>query len=309
MPHGAATARRQFTEFHQNEMGGAFEKWRRAVAAPFLSCTEGLAERVEMTERVFEQIALQVGLNTLKYQEIERNIKKLIKQTSQGFVVDFAKQLDIHVRENAVSLNKITLGNLLHKLDEAKQDGIMPDTTAPAAETLNMSYHVPPLAASEEAEWAAQFEQIVAARNRLIHDFELYYGHEPQAQIVQRLRDEFVAAEAFNQKIVQRLNEVTVQGLNTMIRGLEWYRANLAVISAARAFWQVYAGCVREDGWAVWTLVLSKMREQHGETLAALQAEYPQQNITEIVKRVYPNWRFSQEPTPKGSVRVLVQVE
>ncbi len=34
-------------EFHQNEMDGIFEKWRRAVAAPLLSCREMVKERFD----------------------------------------------------------------------------------------------------------------------------------------------------------------------------------------------------------------------------------------------------------------------
>lgn len=262
-----------------------------------------------MPTDLFQQIALQIGLNTLKYQEIEKNIKLLIKQSSQGFVVDFREQLAIDVRENAVSLNKITLGNLLLKLDEAKQDNIMPPPDTPDAQMLNVSYHVPPLAHAEQAEWAAQFEQIVQARNQLIHHFEDTYANDTQERIIQRLQQDFQAAEQFNQQIKQRLNEVKMQGLSTMIRGLEWYRANLAMVAAALAFEQVYAACVRDDGWAVWTLMLSKMREQHADTLAQLQAEYPQQNITAIAKQLYPNWQFSQETTAKGGTRVLVRVD
>lgn len=262
-----------------------------------------------MPTDLFQQIALQIGLNTLKYQEIEKNIKLLIKQSSQGFVVDFREQLAIDVRENAVSLNKITLGNLLLKLDEAKQDNIMPLPDTPGAQMLNVSYHVPPLAHAEQAEWAAQFEQIVQARNQLIHHFEDTYAHDTQERIIQRLQQDFQAAEQFNQQIKQRLNEVKMQGLSTMIRGLEWYRTNLAMVAAALAFEQVYAACVRDDGWAVWTLMLSKMREQHADTLAQLKAEYPQQNITDIAKQLYLNWQFSQETTAKGGTRVLVRVD
>lgn len=256
-----------------------------------------------------QDIILQVGYNTLKYQELETNIKKLIKQTSQGFVVDFRQpEMGIALRENTVSLNKITLGNLFAKLDEAKQAHIMPNEQ-PEPQTLNMSYHIPPFAADEQDKWASELEQIVAARNRLIHHFEEYYAHYQDVDLLIILQQEFAQAEQFNMQILQRLNEVTVQGLHSMIRGLEVYRANWVLVSAAVAFEQVWAACVRLDGWAVWTLILAKMREQHSEALQQLQEAYPNENITQIVKQCYPNWRFSQETTDKGGVRVLVQVD
>ena len=261
----------------------------------------------------FDKVIYQMGLNTLKYQEIEKIAKKLIefsdytvsssptfKDKTTPISSSFAPSIDT---------TKKTMGSLvsllceLQNTDENEQSEDSNDLKI----SFKMSHRVINRQGIQDL-----FQKVIAARNNFTHHIASYYS-DPESNskkshdvVLKILQLEYKDAEYLLEKLK---NELVIK-IDFIKEHIEFSLELMAINEIADLFEEAYQVCKRDDGWAIWQQVIA-LAYKNTEAQTSIENLKQQRNLKstkDILELVFPNWLFRDEPTKKGS-RILVQVD
>lgn len=260
-----------------------------------------------------DKVIYQMGLNTLKYQEIERIAKKLI-EFSDYTVSSFPTFKDETTPISSsftpsIDTTKKTMGSLvsllceLQNTDENEQSEDSNDLKI----SFKMSHRVINRQGIQDL-----FQKVITARNNFTHHIESYYS-DPESnskkshdEVLNVLQLEYRDAEYLLEKLK---NELVVK-IDFIRDYMKLSFDIMAIDEVANFFDEAYQVCKRDDDWAVWQQVMNFVYEKP-EAQKSIESLKKQRNIKStknILELIFPKWLFREEPTKNGS-RILVKVD
>lgn len=275
-----------------------------------------------------DEITFQMGLNLREYQEIEQRIKNLIHISSQTLHVisqinDKNKifgEPQIDIWSNSANLEKTTLGNLFSQINLTENEPHYKKYQDDIDKIrCSFSYHIPLAEFFNMAELEEDFKQIVLDRNQFIHHF--YRIGQTDDEILNFLQESYQRVLQFKNKHLmhgsQRV-EICIQNqIDDLFKGstkyVKLHFENWSRITAYSLFEAIYQKHKRKDDWAVWSVVMKEMQENHANILIVLRNESPfiSKNTTwiKIVRDIFPKWQFKEEISIKGGKCLLVKMD
>lgn len=259
-----------------------------------------------------DKVIYQMGLNTLRYQEIERIAKKLIElsdYTVTSSHISKDKPIPISWSFNpSVNTTKNTMGSLvsllcdLQDVDENKES----DDKDEFKISFKMSHGV-----IDRQSIQNLFQKIIADRNNFTHHFENYYVdpnsdfNQSHEVVLKRLQFEYNDAGCLLEKLKSELK----MKIDFIIEHMNLFSEVMTINQVANIFDEAYQSCKRSDGWAVWQQVMHYVyKTPNTQTnIEELKKKKSLKTTKNMLMCVFPNWLFRDEPTENGT-RVLVQV-
>ena len=260
-----------------------------------------------------DKIIYQVGLNTLRYQEIERIAKRLIEFSDYTVTSsDISKDRPTPISWSfnpSVNTTKNTMGSLvsllcdLQDVDENKES----DDKDEFKISFKMSHGV-----IDRQRIQNLFQKIITDRNNFTHHFENYYVDpnsnfkQPHEVVLKRLQFEYNDAGCFLEKLKSELK----MKIDFIIEHMNLFSEVVTINQVANIFDEAYQSCKRSDGWAVWQQVMHYVyKTPNTQTnIEKLKKKKSLKTTKNMLMCVFPNWLFKDEPTKNGS-RILVKVD
>lgn len=260
-----------------------------------------------------DKIIYQVGLNALRYQEIERIAKRLIEFSDYTVTSsDISKDRPTPISWSfnpSVNTTKNTMGSLvsllcdLKDVDENKES----DDKGEFKISFKMSHGV-----IDRQRIQNLFQKIITNRNNFTHHFENYYVDpnsnfkQPHEVVLKRLQFEYNDAGCLLEKLKSELN----MKIDFIIEHMNLFSEVVTINQVANIFDEAYQSCKRSDGWAVWQQVMHYVYKTPDTqtNIEKLKKKKSLKTTKNMLMRVFPNWLFTDEPTENGS-RILVKVD
>lgn len=259
-----------------------------------------------------DKIIYQVGLNALRYQEIERIAKRLV-ELSDYTVTSSNISKDRHTPISwsfnpSVNTTKNTMGSLvsllcdLQDVDENKES----DDKDEFKISFKMSHGV-----IDRQRIQDLFQKIVTNRNNFTHHFENYYDHsnsnskKSHDEVLKRLEFEYNDAGCLLEKLKSELE----MKIDFILEHMNLYSEVVTINQLSDYFEEAYQVCKRNDDWAVWQQVLHFVYKKSGaqNSIESLKRQRNIKSTKNILELIFPKWLFREEPTKNGS-RILVKV-
>lgn len=260
-----------------------------------------------------DKIIYQVGLNALRYQEIERIAKRLIEFSDYTVTSsDISKDRPTPISWSfnpSVNTTKNTMGSLvsllcdLQDVDENKES----DDKDEFKISFKMSHGV-----IDRQRIQNLFQKIITNRNNFTHHFENYYVDpnsnfkQPHEVVLKRLQFEYNDAGCLLEKLKSELK----MKIDFIIEHMNLFSEVVTINQVANIFDEAYQSCKRSDGWAVWQQVMHYVYKTPDTqtNIEKLKKKKSLKTTKNMLMRVFPNWLFTDEPTENGS-RILVKVD
>ncbi|MBH0086891.1 hypothetical protein I6E84_11760 [Psychrobacter sp. SCQQ22] len=253
-----------------------------------------------------DKVIYQMGLNTLKYQEIEKIAKKLIEFSN--YTVSFSSTPEEQFTPSTDTTKKTmgSLVSLLFDLQNMDENEEFEDSNE-LKFSVRMSHGV-----IDRQKVQNLFQKVIIDRNNFTHHIESYYSNpesnskKSNDEVLKILQLEYKNAEYLLEKLK---NELVVK-INLVKHHIDISLELMAINELANIFEEAYQVCKRDDGWAIWQQVIA-LAYKNTEAQTSIENLKQQRNLKstkDILELVFPNWLFRDEPTKKGS-RILVQVD
>lgn len=260
-----------------------------------------------------DKIIYQVGLNALRYQEIERVSKRLIEFSDYTVTSsDISKDRPTPISWSfnpSINTTKNTMGSLVSLLCDLQDvdDNKESDDKDEFKISFKMSHGV-----IDRQRIQNLFQKIITDRNNFTHHFENYYVDpnsnlkQPHEVVLKRLQFEYNDAGCLLEKLKSELK----MKIDFIIEHMNLFSEVMTINQVANTFDEAYQSCKRSDGWAVWQQVMNFVYKEP-EAQTSIESLKNQRNIKStknILELVFPKWLFREEPTKNGS-RILVKVD
>lgn len=257
-----------------------------------------------------DKIIYQVGLNMLKYRQIEGVSKNLIIFSNYTFGSPSTSKnepISWSITPN-INITKMTMGGLISLLCDVQlmdEDEDIEDSNEIKI-SIKMSHRV-----INRDRIEVLFKKVVTDRNNLTHHFDYFLmtrdqDEESDNKVLERLQNQYDDAEYLLKQLQQELSEK----LDFIQEYLKFSLETLTISQVADAFDEAYQSCKRNNGWAVWQQVISIVYKTPNSknSVIGLKKKINQKQTKSALQFIFPNWQFSDEPTQNGS-RVLVKID
>ena len=259
-----------------------------------------------------DKIIYQVGLNMLKYRQIEGVSKNLVTFSNYTFSSSSTPKnepISWSIIPN-VNTTKMTMGSLISLLCDIQimdEDGDEESEDSNEIKiSIKMSHRV-----INRCKIETLFRKVVTDRNNLIHHFDYFLrikdkDERSDNKVIERLKHEYEDADYLLKQLQQELS----RKLDFIINNLKFSLEAITINQVADYFEEAYQVCKRDDDWAVWQQVLNFVYKK-SEAQTSIESLKKQRNLKStknILELAFPNWLFKDEPTQNGS-RVLVKID
>ncbi|WP_296244307.1 MULTISPECIES: hypothetical protein [unclassified Psychrobacter] len=257
-----------------------------------------------------DKIIYQVGLNILKYRQIEGVAKNLVVFSDYTFGSSSSpnKESRLWPIISNVNTTKMTMGGLTSLLGDVQimdEDEDIEDSNEIKI-SIKMSHRV-----INRHKIEALFKKVVAARNELIHHFDCFLNpshqnEESNSKVLERLQSEYEDAEYLLAQLQQELSFK----LDFIMESLKFHSEAMTINQLADIFDNAYQECKRNDGWAAWQQVISYVYKTSDSkaSIEKLKEKTSRKQTKSALQLYFPNWQFIDEPTKNGA-RVLVKID
>lgn len=258
-----------------------------------------------------DKIIYQVGLNMLKYQQIEKVAKNLVIFSDYTFGSSSTSEdepISWFPLTPTINTTNTTMGGLIRLLCDIQsmdKDKEIEDSNEIKI-SIKMSHRV-----INRYEIETLFKKIVTDRNKLTHHFNYFFSPNSRNmraddEVLERLKNEYENAEYLLKKLQQELSTK----IDFIIEYLKISSEAITINQVADVFDKAYQECRRNDGWAVWQQVISLVYKTPNSktSIEDLKKKINRKQTKSALQFIFPNWQFSVEPTQNGS-RVLVKVD
>lgn len=260
-----------------------------------------------------DKVIYQMGLNALRYQEIERIAKRLIEfsdYTVSSSPTSNDKTTPISSSfAPSTDTTKKTMGSLVSLLCELQNtdENEQPEDNNELKISFKMSHRVINRQGIQDL-----FQKVIVDRNNFTHHFERYYfdsnsnSKKSHDKVLNILQLEYRDAEYLLEKLK---NELVVK-IDFIRDYMKLSFDIMAIDEIANFFDEAYQVCKRDDDWAVWQQVMHFVYEKSEaqESIESLKRQRNIKSTKNILERIFPKWLFIEEPTKNGS-RILVKVD
>ena len=260
-----------------------------------------------------DKVIYQMGLNTLRYQEVEKIAKRLIELSdytvsSSPTFKDKTTPITSSFTPSTDTTKK-TMGSLVNLLCELQNtdENEQPEDSNELKISFKMSHRVINRQGIQDL-----FQKVIIDRNNFTHHFESYYfnsnsnGKKSHDEVLKVLQLEYRDAEY----LLEKLKDELVVKIDFIMNYMKLSFEIIAIDEIANFFDDAYQVCKRDDDWAVWQQVMHFVNKE-SEAQTSIESLKKQRNIKStknILELIFPNWLFKDEPTKNGS-RILVKVD
>lgn len=260
-----------------------------------------------------DKVIYQVGLNTLKYQEVEKFAKKIIELSDYTICSSPVSQEKPTPMSWSLTpstdTTKKTMGSLvslLCNIQSIDENEDVEDSNEIKI-SFKMSHGV-----IERQRIQNLFQKVIVSRNSFTHHFENYYFDSDSTierkheVVLNNLQNEYRDAE----NLLKKLKNELVMKIDLIKESLELSLELITINEIANFFEEAYQVYKREDGWAVWQQVIN-FAYKIPETQPAIENLKKQRKLKSpkrLFELVFPDWVFREEPTKNG-VRILVKID
>lgn len=203
-----------------------------------------------------DKIIYQVGLNMLKYRQIEGVSKNLIIFSNYTFGSPSTSKnepISWSITPN-INTTKMTMGGLISLLCDVQLMDEDEDIeySNEIKISIKMSHRV-----INRDRIEVLFKKIVTDRNNLTHHFDYFLmardqDEESDNKILERLQNQYDDAEYLLKQLQQELSAK----LDFIETYLKYSLETMTISQLADVFYEAYQSCKRSDGWAVWQQIM-----------------------------------------------------